>query len=43
MAWEVEEEPMVDEVASLHEQYEEKMSFSLWAYVSAVERLSWEF
>ncbi|GAB0208718.1 hypothetical protein GRJ2_003337500 [Grus japonensis] len=40
MAWKDKQAPTVDEVAGQLRQYEESLSSSLWACVSAVERLS---
>ena len=42
MAWKEDEEPTVDEVAKQLRQYEESLSSSLQACVSAVEKLSEE-
>ena len=42
MAWKEDEEPTVDEVAKQLQQYEESLSSSLQACVSAVEKLSEE-
>ncbi|KAK4823308.1 hypothetical protein QYF61_000521 [Mycteria americana] len=43
MTWKDREGQTVDELAGQLWQYEESLSSSLWACISAVEKLSWEF